>query len=74
MNNLIDLLLALKFHSPAEFVPDEQFFSQTKISRERYQELKEGATVSGREYRAIREFLGITKEEAAETRQLKLFK
>lgn len=73
--NLLKLLLSARFKSPDEFIPDVDFHRKTGISKIRFTEIIEDRSpISGKEYAAVARYLDISKEEALETRQLKLFK
>ena len=71
--NLLRRLVAARCN-PDEFSPPPDFYQSTGISPRKFKEMMEGMSpISGKEYAAIAKFLGMTKPEAMETRQLKIW-
>ena len=72
--NLLMKMLKLKFRHPEEFTPTRAFYKETGIGQRRWGELYYGRkSITGKEYAAVAEYLGITIQEALESRQLELF-
>lgn len=72
--NLLLEMLKIKFRHPEDFNPTRTFYEETGISQRRYWNLYFGRkTISVKEYAAIAEYLGITMQEAFDSRQLDLF-
>ena len=64
----------MKIADPGQFCPDEDFTRQTGISQERYRQLASGKEkVLGSEIVSTAKYLGITREEIFQSRQLQLF-
>lgn len=67
-------MLKLKFRHPEEFTPTRAFYKETGIGQRRWWDLYYGRkSITGKEYAAVAEYLGITIQEALESRQLELF-
>lgn len=74
MPNIFLRLVSMKIANPGHFCPDEDFTRQTGISPERYRQLASGKEkVLGSEIVSTAKYLGITREEIFESRQLQLF-
>lgn len=72
--NLLMEMLKLKFRHPEEFTPTRAFYKETGIGQRRWWDLYYGRkSITGEEYTAVAEYLGITIQEALESRQLELF-
>ena len=72
--NLLMEMLKLKFRHPEEFTPTRAFYKETGIGQRRWWDLYYGRkSITGKEYAAVAEYLGITIQEAFESRQLELF-
>lgn len=72
--NLLMKMLKLKFRHPEEFTPTRAFYKETGIGQRRWWDLYYGRkSITGKEYAAVAEYLGITVQEALESRQLELF-
>ncbi len=72
-NLLIDML-KIKFRHPEDFSPSKSFYRETGIGQRRYWDLYFGRKpITGREYAAVAGYLGVTMQEAFESRQLELF-
>lgn len=72
--NLLMEMLELKFRHPEEFTPTRAFYKETGIGQRRWWDLYYGRkSITGKEYTAVAEYLGITIQEALESRQLELF-
>lgn len=72
--NLLMEMLKLKFRHPEEFTPTRAFYKETGIGQRRWWNLYYGRkSITGEEYTAVAEYLGITIQEALESRQLELF-
>ena len=72
--NLLMKMLKLKFRHPEEFTPTRAFYKETGIGQRRWWDLYYGRkSITGKEYAAVAEYLGITTQEALESRQLELF-
>ncbi|WP_314807329.1 XRE family transcriptional regulator [Segatella oris] len=72
--NLLMEMLKLKFRHPEEFTPTRAFYKETGIGQRRWWDLYYGRkSITGKEYTAVAEYLGITIQEAFESRQLELF-
>ena len=73
MNLLIEML-KIKFRHPEDFSPSKSFYRETGIGQRRYWDLYFGRKpITGREYAAVAGYLGVTMQEAFESRQLELF-
>ncbi len=72
--NLLIEMLKIKFRHPEDFSPSKSFYRETGIGQRRYWDLYFGRKpITGGEYAAVAEYLGITMQEAFESRQLELF-
>lgn len=72
--NLLMEMLKLKFRHPEEFTPTRAFYKETGIGQRHWWDLYYGRkSITGKEYTAVAEYLGITIQEAFESRQLELF-
>lgn len=72
--NLLMEMLKLKFRHPEDFTPTRAFYKETGIGQRRWWDLYYGRkSITGEEYTAVAEYLGITIQEALESRQLELF-
>lgn len=72
--NLLLEILKIKFRHPEDFCPSKTFYHETGIGQRRYWDLYFGRkAVTGKEYVALAEYLGVTIHEAFESRQLELF-
>lgn len=72
--NLLMEMLKLKFRHHEEFTPTRAFYKETGIGQRRWWDLYYGRkSITGEEYTAVAEYLGITILEALESRQLELF-
>lgn len=72
--NLLMRMLKLKFRHPEEFTPTRAFYKETGIGQRRWWDLYYGRKpITGKEYTAVADYLGITIREALESRQLELF-
>ena len=72
--NLLMEMLKLKFRHPEEFTPTRAFYKETGIGQRRWWDLYYGRKpITGKEYTAVAEYLGLTIQEAMESRQLELF-
>lgn len=67
-------LLKIKFKNPEDFSPSRTFYKETGIGQRRFWDLYFGRKpITGKEYAAVAEYLGVTIHEAFEARQLELF-
>lgn len=72
--NLLIALLQIKFRHPEDFAPTRMFYEETGIGQRRYWDLYFGRkAITGKEYAAVAEYLGVTVSEAVDSRQLELF-
>ena len=72
--NLLVEMLKTKFRHIEDFNPTRAFYQETGIGQRRYWDLYFGRkAITGQEYAAVAEYLGVTIREAFESRQLKLF-
>ena len=72
--NLLMEMLKLKFRHAEEFTPTRAFYKETGIGQRRWWDLYYGRKpITGKEYTAVAEYLGLTIQEAMESRQLELF-
>lgn len=72
--NLLIALLQIKFRHPEDFAPTRMFYEETGIGQRRYWDLYFGRKpITGKEYAAVAEYLGVTVIEAIDSRQLELF-
>ena len=73
--NLLVELLRIKFRHIEDFSPTRAFYQETGIGQRRYWDLFFGRKpITGKEYTAVAEYLGVTVQKAFESRQLELFK
>ena len=73
--NLLVELLRIKFRHIEDFSPTRAFYQETGIGQRRYWDLFFGRKpITGKEYTAVAEYLGVTVQEEFESRQLELFK
>ena len=72
--NLLLAMLKIKFRHPEDFSPTRAFYKETGIGQRRYWDLYFGRkAITGKEYAAVAEYLGVTIHKAFESRQLELF-
>lgn len=72
--NLLLEMLNIKFRHPEDFTPTRLFYKETNINQRRYWDLYFGRKpITGKEYVAVAEYLGVTVQEAFDSRQLDLF-
>lgn len=72
--NLLIEMLKIKFRHPEDFSPSKSFYRETGIGQRRYWDLYFGRKpITGREYAAVAGYLGVTMQEAFESRRLELF-
>lgn len=72
--NLLMEMLKIKFRHPEDFTPTRTFYTETGINQRRFWDLYHGRKhISSKEYAAIAEYLGVTLQEALDSRQLDLF-
>ena len=72
--NLLVELLKVKFRNLEDFTPSRAFYDSVQMSQKRYWDLFFGRKqIMGEEYVRIAEYLGITRVEALESRQMELF-
>lgn len=72
--NLLLEMLKIKFRHPEDFTPTRLFYKETNINQRRYWDLYFGRKpITGKEYAAVAEYLGVTVQEAFDSRQLDLF-
>ena len=72
--NLLFAMLKIKFRHPEDFSPTRTFYKETGIGQRRYWDLYFGRkAITGKEYAAVAEYLGVTIQEPVESRQLELF-
>ena len=72
--NLLLEMLKIKFRHPEDFTPTRIFYKETNINQRRYWDLYFGRKpITGKEYAAVAEYLGVTVQEAFDSRQLDLF-
>lgn len=65
--NLLMEMLKLKFRHHEEFTPTRAFYKETGIGQRRWWDLYYGRkSITGEEYTAVAEYLGITIQEALE--------
>ena len=73
--NLLVELLRIKFRHIEDCSPTRAFYQETGIGQRRYWDLFFGRKpITGKEYTAVAEYLGVTVQEEFESRQLELFK
>ncbi|EFM01825.1 hypothetical protein [Hoylesella marshii] len=72
--NLLFAMLKIKFRHPEDFSPTRTFYKETGIGQRRYWDLYFGRkAITDKEYAVVAEYLGVTIQEAVESRQLELF-
>lgn len=72
--NLLVEMLKMKFKHIEDFNPTRAFYKETGIGQRRYWDLFFGRKpITGKEYSAVAGYLGVTIQEAFESRQLDLF-
>lgn len=72
--NILMEMLKIKFRHPEDFTPTRAFYTETGINQRRFWDLYYGRkTISSKEYAAVAEYLGVTLQEALESRLLDLF-
>ena len=72
--NLLMEMLKIKFRHPEDFTPTRAFYNETQIGQRRWWDLYYGRkAITGKEYASVAAYLGVTIEEAFESRQLELF-
>ena len=72
--NILMEMLKIKFRHPEDFTPTRAFYTETGINQRRFWDLYYGRKyISSKEYAAVAEYLGVTLQEALESRQLDLF-
>ena len=72
--NLLMEMLKIKFRHPEDFTPTRAFYTETGINQRRWWDLYYGRKpITGKEYAAVADYLGVTIQEAFDSRQLNLF-
>ena len=72
--NILQELLKTAFKHPEDFRPSKTFYGETGIGQKRFWALYYGhKAVTQKEYYAVADYLGVTREEAFASRQLNLF-
>ena len=72
--NILMEMLKIKFRHPEDFTPTRAFYTETGINQRRFWDLYYGRKhISSKEYAAVAEYLGVTLQEALDSRQLDLF-
>ena len=72
--NLLMEMLKIKFRHPEDFTPTRAFYTETGINQRRWWDLYYGRKpITGKEYAAVADYLGVTVQEAFDSRQLDLF-
>lgn len=72
--NLLVELLRLRFRNLEDFTPSRAFYEAVGIGQRRYWLLFFGRRqITGEEYCRVAEYLGVTMQEAMDSRQLELF-
>ncbi len=72
--NLLVELLRLKFRNLEDFTPSRAFYEAVGIGQRRYWMLFFGRKqITGEEYCRIADYLGVSMQEAMDSRQLELF-
>lgn len=72
--NILMEMLKIKFRHPEDFTPTRAFYAETGINQRRWWDLYYGRKpITGKEYAAVADYLGVTVQEAFESRQLDLF-
>jgi hypothetical protein len=72
--NVLMEMLKIKFRHPEDFTPTRAFYKETGINQRRWWDLYYGRKpITGKEYAAVADYLGVTIQEAFDSRQLDLF-
>lgn len=72
--NILMEMLKIKFRHPEDFTPTRVFYKETGINQRRWWDLYYGRKpITGKEYAAVADYLGVTIQEAFDSRQLNLF-
>lgn len=72
--NILMEMLKIKFRHPEDFTPTRAFYKETGINQRRWWDLYYGRKpITGKEYAAVADYLGVTIQEAFDSRQLDLF-
>lgn len=72
--NILLEMLKIKFRHPEDFTPTRAFYTETGINQRRWWDLYYGRKpITGKEYAAVADYLGVTIQEAFDSRQLNLF-
>ena len=72
--NVLMEMLKIKFRHPEDFTPTRAFYTETGINQRRWWDLYYGRKpITGKEYAAVADYLGVTIQEAFDSRQLDLF-
>lgn len=72
--NILMEMLKIKFRHPEDFTPTRAFYVETGINQRRWWDLYYGRKpITGKEYAAVADYLGVTIQEAFDSRQLNLF-
>lgn len=72
--NVLMEMLKIKFRHPEDFTPTRAFYKETGINQRRWWDLYYGRKpITGKEYAAVADYLGVTIQEALDSRQLNLF-
>ena len=72
--NILMEMLKVKFRHPEDFTPTRVFYTETGINQRRFWDLYYGRkAICSKEYAAVAKYLGVTLQEALESRQLSLF-
>lgn len=72
--NILMEMLKIKFRHPEDFTPTRAFYTETGINQRRWWDLYYGRKpITGKEYAAVADYLGVTLQEAFDSRQLDLF-
>lgn len=71
--NILMEMLKIKFRHPEDFTPTRAFYKETGINQRRWWDLYYGRKpITGKEYAAVADYLGVTIQEAFDSRQLNL--
>ena len=72
--NILMEMLKIKFRHPEDFTPTRAFYTETGINQRRWWDLYYGRKpITGKEYAAVADYLGVTIQEAFDSLQLDLF-
>lgn len=72
--NILMEMLKIKFRHPEDFTPTRAFYKETGNNQRRWWDLYYGRKpITGKEYAAVADYLGVTIQEAFDSRQLNLF-